>query len=643
MVKRNRKRPRRSRTAFWVTLTAVILIFLVVWWIWPGLSSVTPRLNHLLLEKNVDTIKVLNGETVQLHPQDNLKIVEVSTNVAFNIGVRMTAAGLDIEALTFEKLPVSALISREDRYRRNTYRVFVKRNNRDLGYVDLTVEPYVEDWLDKAARAIDPDLRLSTLEQARAFAPDDEKIRDRLLEEYKAQKKWAKAAALLEEILMKQPDGKILEDLLAVYEAMADTKGVVSVLRRLVELNPEDVRLRVKLAGVLEQSGKLQEAAAEYEAALKGLGEKERLAVYKILGYLHTQTNSPEKALSAYLKALELDQKDVNVYYNIATLYERTGNKEKADQFLMKAVSLKPEDVENRLELARAQFQKGDLQGAEKLLKEVLQKDPKSMKALLLLVNVLDTQGDKQKLKETYERILSLEPGNETVIYNLGVLEYETGRWAKSIPYFEKYQKTHPNDPQVHEFLFDLYKKEKKDQLALKTAQALISLKPDNVDPYKYVFEYAHSQGDYQQVLPILEKGVKAHPGDTELRQFFVFALLKTGKEDVAMEQLGLIAREKPKDVGVLLQLAKLQEKQGKHTQALDTYEKILEIRPDHSEAKEARTALMLREAEIKEVEGNIKEALRLYQRILDIEPGHEEAAEAYLRLRIRGLPLEDQ
>ena len=641
MVKRNRRKPRRSRAAFWVTLALVFGVFLVVWWLWPGLYNVSPRLNYLLIEKNGDFIKLLNGEVVHLHPQDRVKIAEISTSVTFNVGIRLTCADLDIEALTFEKLPLSSLMSKEAMYQSNSYRVFVKQDNRELGYVDLTVEPYVEDWLDKASRAIDPDLRLSTLEKARAFAPDDEQIRDRLLQEYKAQKKWAKAAALLEEILSKKTDEKRLAELLEVYETMSDTEGVISVLRRLIKENPEDVELRLRLAEVLEKAKRPQEAVKEYEASLKGLGEKEKVATYKTLGYLYTQMNSLEKAIGAYLKAVELDKKDVNLYYNLATLYEKTGNQDKADQFLMQAVSLKPEDLENRLELAEALLQKGKLQEAEKLLREVLQKDPKSTKALLLMVNVLDKQGDKKKLKEVYEKLLAQDPDNETVIYNLGVLEYEAGQWARSIPYFEKYLKSHPDDLQVHEFLFDLYKKEKRDDQAFKEAQALITLKPDHADAYRYAFEYAHAHGNYQSVIPLLEKGVKVRPADMELRQYLVLAYLKTGKEDLAAEQLSVLAKEKPKDVGILAELATLQEKQGKYEAALETYERVLAISPLNKEAGEARLSLMLRKARMEERQGDIKEALNLYKKVLDLTPGNEEAAEAYLRLRIQAVEKE--
>jgi tetratricopeptide (TPR) repeat protein len=636
LVKKKRKKPGQRKTAFWVTLALLIGVFLAAWWIWPGLYKASPRLNFILLEKNGDFIKLLNGEALRLHPQDRIKIAGISTSITFNVGVRLTAAGLDIEALIHEELPIASLIPPEARYRSNIYRAFVKQNNRELGYVDLVVEPFVEDWLDRAARAIDPALRLSVLEEALAFAPEEEQIRERLLQEYKTQKKWAKAASLLEEALRRKADERRLIELLTVYETMADSEGVISVIQRLIKENPEDAGLRLRLAEVLEKAGKLREAIKEYEASLDLVEEK--LPLYKILGYLHTQTNAPRKAIEAYLKAVELNGKDVNLYYNLATLYEGIGEKEKAAQYLLQAVSLKPDDLKNRLDLAEALLEKGRIVEAEKLLKEVLDKDPKSVKALLLMITLLDKQGDKKKLRDAYEKLLVLDPGNETIIFNLGVLEYESGQWTKSISYFESYLKSRPDDLDVHGFLFDLYKKAKLDDQAFRTAKALIMLKPDDPAPYFFVFEYAHSRGDYQSVLPLLEKGVKARPGDIDLRGFFVLALLKTGKEDLAMEHLEAMAREKPKDVDILLQLATLQEKQDKSEAALENYEKILALSPNHKEAGQGRISLLLQKARIEERQGRSKEAMGLYRKILDSAPGHEEAAEAYLRLRIRVL-----
>jgi tetratricopeptide (TPR) repeat protein len=374
LVKRNRKKPGQRKTAFWFTVALLIGAFSAAWWIWPGLYKASPRLNFVLFTKNGDYIKLFNGEVLRLHPQDLLKIARISTSVTFNVGVRLTATGLDIEALLHEELPLASLIPPEARYRSSTYRTSVKQNNRELGYVDLVVEPFVEDWLDRAARTIDPALRLSVLEEAATFAPEDEQIKERLLQEYKTQEKWAEAASLLEEALSRKADEKRLIELLAIYQTTADSQGVISVFQRLIRENPKDAGLRLRLAEVFEKEGKPREAIKEYEASLDFVQEK--LPLYKILGYLHTQTSAPRKAIDAYLKALELDSKDVNLYYNLATLHEGIGEKEKAAQYLLNAVSLKPDDLKNRLDLAEALLAKGRIVEAEKLLKEVLDKDP---------------------------------------------------------------------------------------------------------------------------------------------------------------------------------------------------------------------------------------------------------------------------
>jgi cytochrome c-type biogenesis protein CcmH/NrfG len=66
------------------------------------------------------------------------------------------------------------------------------------------------------------------------------------------------------------------------------------------------------------------------------------------------------------------------------------------------------------------------------------------------------------------------------------------------------------------------------------------------------------------------------------------------------MEQLREMLQKRPDDPALMLQLARLLEKQGKASDALETYKKILSV-----------------------------------------APGHEEAGQAYLRLRLKVLPIE--
>jgi tetratricopeptide (TPR) repeat protein len=596
LERRKSKRPQRNRTAFAVTLFLVVGAFCFVWWIWPGLYNASPQFNFILLEKNDQRLKLLKGEALHLHPQDQVKILAVSTNITFNVGVRLVASDMDVAALTYEKTQMATLFPKDTLLRQHSVRVFVKEETREMGYVDLVIEPYVEDWLDKAERTIDPERRIALLEEARQLAPQDNKIRERLLQEYRAVKKWPQAAKLLEEMVKEKPEEQKLFELYEVYESMNDSDGAVSVLRRLLQKTPDDTELRLRLARTLEKAKNLPDAIREYEAALPRLDPKDKLAVYKTLGFLYTESADRDKAIASYLKAAELDKKDVNLYYNLATLYEKAGDKEKANQFLAQAVALQPEDLESRLSLAENLLNKGNLDEAQAYLDDVLRRKPDSLRALMLLVQIADKRGDKKMLKDLYERANVLLPDNEIVLYNLAVLEYEAGDWAKSLSHFENYLKNHPKDSETLRFLFDLYRKVKKEDSAFATAKALLSLNAGDPAPYPFVFEYLNGRNDFKQMAEIMETGVQARPENVELRQYLVFALLKLDREDEAAVQLSQLAKLKPKDVDLLLQLARLQESQGNVKEAMETYKKIVEISPGHQEAEEAYLRLRLKE-----------------------------------------------
>jgi len=397
-------------------------------------------------------------------------------------------------------------------------------------------------------------------------------------------------------MVKEKPEEQKLFELYEVYESMKDSDGSVSVLRRLLQKTPDDAELRLRLARTLEKAKKLPEAVREYEAVLSRLEPKDKLAVYKTLGFLYTETADQDKAIASYLKAAELDKKDVNLYYNLATLYEKRGDKDKANQFLAQAVALQPEDIESRLSLAESLFKKRNLDEAQIYLDEVVKRKPDSLKALLLLVQIADKKGDKKRLKELYEKVYVLSPDNEIVLYNLAVLEYEAGSWGKSLSHFETYLKNHPKDVETLRFLFDLYKKEKKEDSAFATARTLLSLNAGEPSPYPFVFEYLNARNDFKSMAEIMETGVQARPENVELRQYLLFALLKLGKEEAAVAQLAQLAALKPKDVNLLLQLAKLQENQGNVKEAMETYKKVVEISPDHQEAEEAYLRLRLKE-----------------------------------------------
>jgi len=216
LTRNRKKKPKTNATVFWVILLLGVGALLLAWWIWSCFYNVTPRFHYLLVNKNGQPLKILSGEALKLHPRDRLRIQKISTNICFNRGIRLTAKGTDINALRYEEKVLADLLPGRDILNHYRFRVTIKHENRDLGHFDLMVEPLLTDWMDKASRTIDAERRIAILEKARDLAPEDASIRKRLLEEYKSQKNWPKARALLEEMAKTHPSEDALYDLLEV-------------------------------------------------------------------------------------------------------------------------------------------------------------------------------------------------------------------------------------------------------------------------------------------------------------------------------------------------------------------------------------------------------------------------------------------
>jgi len=583
------------KSVFWLIIIVVIAASISGWWFWRGLYVIPPRLNFILLTVNKEPQKILSGEILAFHPKDRVKIVEISTNVPFNFFIRLVARGLDVNALRYGEMSISELLPEKKILDHYKFQIWVKYRNQDLGYVEWKVKPYAEDWLGKAERTIDPEKRLAVLESASRLLPGDSEIRRRLLDEYKSQKLWKKVVRMLEDMAGKELDEDILLELLDVYTAMQSKDGTISVLERLVNLNPDDLEKRIELAETLEKSGELKAAVKEYEALLGRMEEEDKLPVYKRLGYLCAKTGPLEKAISYYLNALEMDKRDVNIYYNLSYLYERINRKDKADFYLDKAIELKSEDTESRLKLARSMIEKGKFEKAEKYVKQILKKNANSLEALLLMAQIMERQEEKEALRGIYEKILSQDPKNDIVKYNLGALEYGAGDLDASLRHFESYVKTHPKDASAHGILFDIYKKQEKDDMAFNQARALIKLRPRNVEPYHYIFDYLSSRGRYNRIVHFMDMGLEANPDQTDFRAYLVLAYVKTGKDKLAIKQIQEILKVRPKDVKLLMHLARLREKNGDLEGAMGAYKLIIDISPGHEDAEEAYLRLRLR------------------------------------------------
>ena len=574
-----------------------------------------PVFNHLTIEHNGEIKRLKPGHIFNIHPSDSLKIVKVKTSIPFNRGIRLYSQGFDVNALQGQTI-VTKLLPNQDMFRHYSYTITIKHDNNKIGEVDLVIAPSLEDWLTKANRIIDPQHRIAFLHIAMKEEKDNLQIMMRLADEYMAQKQWKERAHILESILEEKgglpapiisEQGRIdlLKKILDAYEHLHSYNKVIATIKKILIYSPEDLDLRLRLAELLEKKGRLKEAAKEYAVILPKLTKNEKIACMKNIGYLLFQSGQKNKALHWYLKAAKYDRKDPNLYYNISSIYDELGRPALAEKYLDLALELKKDDIEGRLRLGQSQFNKNKLKDAKRHVKKILKRKPNHLKALVLLANIVEKEGDKGALRDTYKQILSHDPKNKTILFNLGILETEQGNLKNAQHYFERLIKIDPKDWQVREALFDIYQRQKRNDLALNQALTLIKVFPKKIFYYSFIFNHLSNLNKFKELADYLKKGVKANPKSFPLRQYLIFTYLKLNKNELAVKEIKNALKLKPNNINLLHQLAKINEGTGNLEQALQVYKKILDISPDDKKAGKAY--LRLRFELLKKTKGSVQ------------------------------------
>jgi tetratricopeptide (TPR) repeat protein len=111
-------------------------------------------------------------------------------------------------------------------------------------------------------------------------------------------------------------------------EDQTDLARLVRIYNTMVEAEPANPELRMRLAQMLEQAGDLRGALRHYLHAatiMPGNGE-----AHMRLGIIHRQRDEPDRAVKSFIRALSCDPGLVECHRHLAELYEQLGRRRDA-------------------------------------------------------------------------------------------------------------------------------------------------------------------------------------------------------------------------------------------------------------------------------------------------------------------------
>ncbi len=357
---------------------------------------------------------------------------------------------------------------------------------------------------------------------------------------------------------------------------------------KITEVDPRDVRVRLKLGELYARKGMREEAVNEY-----------RLAAEE-----YTRAGFYSKGVAVFKQALKVDIRQVDIYSKLGDLYQKLGlTNEAMTQYkivanyydkeglakecqgvLKKIVELDPNNLSNRVKLAESYYQ-GNLR------KEADEEFGK-------VISTLREQGRTNDLITLYERMLATNPKYYALIKELSKIYLERGEPQRALIKLQMPLKEGVKDGEVLSLLAEVYIKldrVEKAKTALKELARICEEKGEieaKEEAYRRVLQCDSQDPDALRVLGLAappaapeERVLKEEPGEVRV-EAPPEPKPAEAKVRVEAQPEGTPARAKGEDsISRHFTEADIYLKYGLKGKALEQFGSILKLQPANDQA----------------------------------------------------------
>jgi len=205
------------------------------------------------------------------------------------------------------------------------------------------------------------------------------------------------------------------------------------------------------LAGVLDDEGKLDEAAEQYRNALRA---KPNLAVgHYNLAMLLTKRGDLEGARREYEQAILYRPRYLEAHNNLAGVLSSLGDTAGAAAQYREVLRMNPDYALTLYNSGALLLKSGDLAGARAQFEAALRANPEDVQSLSGLATALQRMGDLKEAQRRYEETVRIDPRNFWAWYNLGVIAAKDGALPRATECFTRAIEIEPGDAQAHNAL----------------------------------------------------------------------------------------------------------------------------------------------------------------------------------------------
>jgi tetratricopeptide (TPR) repeat protein len=367
--------------------------------------------------------------------------------------------------------------------------------------------------------------------------------------------------------------GHLYAELAGAYGNRGDYMArAIENYRAAMKADPDASFLAEELSDLYIQSGRLREAVAEAEEAIKA--NPNDVNSRRILGRIYTRMLGDsqagkidekmlKQAIEQYEKISELDPRDTDTMLMLGRLYKVAQNSVEAEKVYKKILAVHPDNEDALTGLAIVYADLGNSKEASDLLRRVAERNP-SLRTLTALAGQYEQMREHSLAAETLKRALEVAPGNIEIkrAYAQNLLMSE--QFDEALKLYQQIAAEDKKDWQSWLRVSQIYRQNKQWNKAREAQNNALAIDPANLEIRYNDVALLEAEGREAEAIAALNEVLASTAKKS-------YSTGEKGNRLVLLERLGLMyrnAQQYDKAIETFRQIADLDAASGGRAQA---------------------------------------------------------------------------
>jgi predicted CXXCH cytochrome family protein len=301
--------------------------------------------------------------------------------------------------------------------------------------------------------------------------------------------------------------------------------GLPVLARELAMQKPSDAEFYAVLGEGLQRAGKLTEAVAAYEQAVRL--RPASVTLLRSLAECLSADGQVAHAAEILNRAVQIAPADPLAWYRYGMLDFRAGRATDAVEKIRKAIAIDPSLPEQSRSLAEVLMRSGQPELALSSIRDALRTDPYDDAAWDLAGRLLSERGEASEALYDFEKAVRLRPGYGPHLYDYALALVRADRFDQAQQPAEASVKADPVRAEAHELLGGLFARKRQLPEAAREYRRALELRPDSSRTHFLLGNVLAAQGDMSAAAEHWRTAAKG--GDAALAQQAAQALRQIG------------------------------------------------------------------------------------------------------------------